>query len=192
MLQNDFNIIEEFISSLDFKGNETLDEMLGYVLAKTRRIVGAEAGTIFIAEPLLGESKSLRCVALQNDTVEISTESFTVPIDPSSIAGYAATTGELVRIDDLYNINNKPYKFNQTFDRKYRYKSVSMLAVPLRNIRNEVVGVIQLLNHLSDTGVGYIPFQTKDVTNMKSLSLIMGMLVEHTALMEEINRLKQH
>ena len=185
------NIIEEFVESLDIKGNESFDELLGYVLAKTRRFTLAEAGTIFVCQPLLGtDSRTLRCVTAQNDKIKLDEVSFTIPINDQSIAGYSANHGKLLNIADLYLIPaDKPYEFNQSFDKKDGYRSMSMLSVPLKNVKNEVIGVVQLLNRLGDEENTYAPFDEEDAVNMGMLSLIIGMMVERAALLEENERL---
>lgn len=185
------NVVEEFVSTMDVKGDEAFDELLGYVLAKTRRFTLAEAGTIFVCEPLLSgkDSRTLRCVSAQNDKIDVSTASFTIPINDQSIAGYTANHGTLLNIDDLYLIpDNRPYEFNQSFDKKDGYRSMSMLSVPLKNIKNEVIGVVQLLNRLGDDVDTYSVFSEEDAVHMEMLSLIIGMMVERSALVEEIKR----
>lgn len=187
------NVVEEFVSTMDVKGDEAFDELLGYVLAKTRRFTLAEAGTIFVCEPLLSgkDNRTLRCVSAQNDKIDVSTASFTIPINDQSIAGYTANHGTLLNIDDLYLIpDNRPYEFNQSFDKKDGYRSMSMLSVPLKNIKNEVIGVVQLLNRLGDDVDTYSVFSEEDALHMEMLALIIGMMVERSALVEEIKRLQ--
>lgn len=195
MSSDQSSFIEEFVSTLQLQGDESFHELLDFILAKARRLTLAEAGTVFICEPLLtGSSNILRCETAQNDEVKIEQETFTVPIDPYSIAGYTASNCETLKIDDLYNIKRgAPYEFNPGFDKRYGYKSVSMLSVPLKNIKNEVIGVIQLLNHLPEAGSDeqYAPFREEDQKNMESLSLILGMMIERAALLEEVERLKR-
>lgn len=187
--------IDEFISTLEIQGDESFTELLSFILAKARRLTLAEAGTVFVCEPLLtGSSNLLRCQTAQNDEVSIEQETFTIPIDPYSIAGYTASNCETLKIDDLYNIESAaPYEFNPGFDKRYGYKSVSMLSVPLKNVKNNVIGVIQLLNHLpaADSDEKYAPFREEDRENMESLSLILGMMIERAALMAEVERLRQ-
>ena len=187
------NIVEEFVSSMDIRGDETFDELLGYLLAKARRFSLAEAGTIFICEPLLsdGNTRTLRCVSAQNDKIDLNTSSFTIPIDDHSIAGYTANHGKMLNIDDLYLIpSSRPYEFNQSFDKKDGYRSMSMLALPLRNVKNEVIGVVQLLNRLGEEEDTYAVFSPEEAEELEMLSLIIGMMVERAALVEELNRLK--
>ena len=186
--------IEEFVTTLHLQGDETFPELLDFILAKARRLTVAEAGTVFVCEPLLmGTSNLLRCQTAQNDEVEIAQETFSVPIDSYSIAGYTALNSKVLKIDDLYHIDKSaPYEFNPAFDKRYGYTSSSMLSVPLKNVKNQVIGVIQLLNHLPEEGSSekYAPFREEDKKNMESLSLILGMMVERAALMEEIERLR--
>ena len=186
--------IEEFINTLEIQGDESFSDLLDFILAKARRLTMAEAGTVFICEPLLtDQSNTLRCQVAQNDEVKIEQESFTLPIDPYSIAGYTASHCETLKIDDLYNMESgKPFEFNPAFDKRYGYKSVSMLSVPIKNVKNEAIGVIQLLNHLPEAGSEErcVPFRDEDKKNMEGLSFIIGMMIEHAALMEEVQRLK--
>lgn len=186
--------IEEFVSTLEIQGDESFTDLLDFILAKARRLTLAEAGTVFICEPLLtGNSTSLRCQVAQNDEVQIEQENFTVPIDPYSIAGYTASRCETLKIDDLYNMESgAPYEFNPGFDKRYGYKSVSMLSVPIKNIKNEPIGVIQLLNHLPEAGSDetYAPFRDEDKKNMENLSFLIGMMIERAALMEKVQRLE--
>ena len=186
--------IEEFVTTLQLQGNETFPELLDFILAKARRLTLADAGTVFVCDSLLtGSSSVLRCQTAQNDEVEIANETFSVPIDSYSIAGYTALNSKVLKIDDLYHIDNgAPYEFNPAFDKRYGYTSASMLSVPLKNVKNDVIGVIQLLNHLPEEGSNekYAPFREEDKKNMETLSLILGMMVERAALMEEIERLR--
>ena len=200
--QADF--IEEFVNTMQLqmeegqeaqgKEGEDFLDLLDFILAKARRLTLAEAGTVFVCEPMLhSPSNVLRCQTAQNDEVKIEQETFSMPIDSYSIAGYTALNSQVLKIDNLYHIEHTaPYEFNPGFDKRYGYRSVSMLSVPLKNVKNKVIGVIQLLNHLADANSDdkYAPFREEDKKNMAGLSLILGMMVERAALMEELERLQ--
>ncbi len=192
------SLLDEFVSALSNQHQLNLDKLLGFILAKARRATVAEAGSIFFAQPVLGERGDcmLTCLSLQNDRIKLDAASFSIPIDTSSIAGYVATTGEVLEIDDLYNLPpDKPFRFNRTFDDKHGYRSTSMLAFPLKNAHNEVVGVVQLINHLEGLDKEgkplYKPFKLQHVDDMKSLMVVLGMVAERTALVSEVARLKK-
>lgn len=64
-------------------------------------------------------------------------------MDESSIAGFVATTATSLNISDVrYLPADVPYAFNDAFDKATGYFTVSMLAVPLIDNQNEVVGVL--------------------------------------------------
>ena len=66
-------------------------------------MTGAEAGSIFIVRKS-GKQDWLVANSIQNDRIKLSKADFRIPIVPTSIAGYVASTGETVLIDDLYAI----------------------------------------------------------------------------------------
>lgn len=189
------SVVEEFLTAIENSKEADVDVVLGLVLAKARRITGAEAGSIFITRPVASTAAELRACSTQNDRIKVEHETFTIPISHGSIAGYVAQEGEILHIDDLYEIPlEAPYSFNRSFDDRHGYRSVSMLAFPLKNFNREVIGVVQLINHISGVdGAGnpqYSPFSAKSVDQMKSIMTILGVMVERVDLLSEINRLR--
>ena len=71
---------------------------------------------------------------------------FTLPIDTASIAGYAATTGKPLNIPNVYKIDPAaPYQFSRGFDESSGYESKSMIAVPLKTARGDILGILQIM-----------------------------------------------
>ncbi len=76
-----------------------------------------------------------------------------MPVNEKSIAGYVASTGETLSIDDVYKLgDNHPYHFDSTFDKKSKYETHSMLTFPLKDLSGEVLGVLQMINALTADG----------------------------------------
>ena len=76
---------------------------------------------------------------------------FLLAIDSNSIAGYVALTGKPLLIDDVYALTGKEeYRFNYEYDKNNNYYSKSMLVIPMKNHRDEVIGVLQLINKKRD------------------------------------------
>ena len=94
----------------------------------------------------------LRFKLSQNHTLPaLPLTEFTVPVDHTSLAGYAAATGEPLVIADVYLLpDNVSYKQNRSFDEKFGYRTKSMLVIPMKTHRDEIVGVLQLLNRKHD------------------------------------------
>jgi response regulator RpfG family c-di-GMP phosphodiesterase len=127
-----------------------LDILLEQILTLAREFVQAEAGSIY-----LHERSSLRFWHTQNDSLQksASTEkkwvysTFSIPIDHRSIAGYVAETGEILNIDDAYQLPpGVPYAFNREYDQQAAYRTQSVLTFPLKMYHGTVLGVLQLIN----------------------------------------------
>jgi putative nucleotidyltransferase with HDIG domain len=142
-----------------------MDTLLEQVLLKARRLVRADAGTIY-----LKAKNRLFFSYVQNDTLFAGGTAETryvyanhsLPVDRSSLAGYVADTADPLLIDDVYDIHSDvSYSFNPDFDVKANYKTTSMLIVPLVTRQKDVVGVLQLINATSDAGAS-IPYSGRD------------------------------
>jgi len=127
------------------------DKLLRLILFLSKRITGADAGSIFLVEQDGEGKKRLRFKYSHTFSRDIALEEFVNPMDKKSISGYVAVTGEVLNIPDAYNLPpGSPYSFNSSFDRKNNYISRSMLVVPMKNHADEIIGVIQLINSKED------------------------------------------
>ncbi len=146
------------IMRIDSRLNEIqdLDILLEEILREARRVVKADAGSIYIVD---GDELQIRYS--QNDTLastlspgeKLVYSIFTVPISEKSISGYCALTGELVNIADVYRIPEEtPYSFNTSFDLVSGYRTRSSITVPLKTTDGRILGVLQVINALDANG----------------------------------------
>lgn len=123
------------------------DTLLRTILALSRKMTGADAGSIFLVESDNDGSKILRFRYSHTCSKELPYEEFTIPFDTKSIAGYVAVTGRILNIPDVYTLTeDDPVSFNHYFDDTFKYRTKSMLVVPMRNHYDVIIGVLQLLN----------------------------------------------
>lgn len=172
-----------------------LDELMETVLMLMRGVVGCDAGSIFIYNE---EDESLVFRYTQNESVNIPFKQFSIPLDETSIAGYTGKSGEIIKITDVYKISDTlPYKFNRDFDSMSGYVTRSLISIPLMNVNDELMGVLQLINKKKKAEkIDFqcfddivIPFDDKDVDILHSLSGIIGVALENSLLYDEINRM---
>ncbi len=130
-----------------------IDILLETILTKAREISKADAGSIYKRE-----KSNLHFRIAQNDTLQknlpkgkkLTYSTFSLDIDNSTIAGYVANTGKILKIDDVYNIpNSLPYHFGKKFDELSNYITKSMLTIPLKTIHGHTVGVLQIIKMLT-------------------------------------------
>ena len=131
-----------------------LQYLLELIVEETRRFTDADAGSLYIVE-----GDTLHFQVAQNETLrhregyEASFKPFSISLSTQSIAGYCAITGEILNIKDVYNIPEKvPYAFNPDFDLKNDYTTRSTLAVPMADPSGKVLGVLQLINAVDESG----------------------------------------
>ena len=122
------------------------DSLLELILTKSREITGCDAGSLYLVEEKSNGSKHLVFKLTQSDSHSVPFRQFTLPIDTRSIAGYAASTGKILNIKDAYRIRNLPFRLNRDFDERFGYRTKSMLVVPMKTQKDEVIGVLQLIN----------------------------------------------
>ncbi len=157
----------DYIISLsnEVLGVKDLDILLEKILLLARRFANADAGSIY-----LREGNRLKFRYTQNDTFQSKLEkgkkliysTFNIPIDNRSIAGYVAMTGNILNIPDVYEIPpTMAYSFDKKYDDISGYRTKSMLTIPLKDNRLNVVGVLQLINAKNENGE-IVPFLKED------------------------------
>jgi HD-GYP domain-containing protein (c-di-GMP phosphodiesterase class II) len=139
------------------------DLLLERILFEARKVVNADAGSIYVAVPAEDDEDGVEKIAIkhsQNDTIQKTIppgqkmiySSFSLPIDEKSISGYCALKKNMINIPDMYNIPpDAPYSFNSTFDALIGYKTSTSLTIPLVS-DNRLMGVIQLINAKDNEG----------------------------------------
>jgi HD-GYP domain-containing protein (c-di-GMP phosphodiesterase class II) len=163
------------ILQLDSELNQIQDYelLLERILFEARRVVHADAGSIYITVPEEKDGEITEKLSIkysQNDTIQKNMppgqkmiyKIFSVQINEKSISGYCAYKRTLINIPDMYNIPPEmPYKFFSDFDLITGYKTVSTLTIPLVATDQRLMGVIQVINAKDKDG-NIIPFSTDD------------------------------
>jgi len=124
-----------------------LKRLLELILTKAREITHSDAGSLYLVEESDTGDRRLRFTLTQNDSVDVPFEQFTIPINGESVAGYVALTGQVVNLADAYHPPlGSTFKVNRAFDTQIGYRTKSMLVVPMKTQKEEIIGVLQLIN----------------------------------------------
>jgi HD-GYP domain-containing protein (c-di-GMP phosphodiesterase class II) len=177
------------------------DKLLAYILRQGRNFARADAGTLYLLErdEASGEQK-LRFKITQNDSNPRDYSEFVMPLSKKTISGYVASTGTVLNIEDAYQIPaDREYGFNISYDQSSGYRSKSMLTVPMRDHKGEILGVIQLINRKTaidcrikvpeDADVCVIPFSHDIEPVVLSLASQAAVSLENNMLYQEIETL---
>jgi HD-GYP domain-containing protein (c-di-GMP phosphodiesterase class II) len=128
--------------------------LLEMILSKAREITGADAGSLYLVEETRPDAleagrgnRHLRFKVTQNDSLQFPFAEFVLPMREDSLAGYTAARGEVINLADAHHIpRGRPYRFNRSYDEETGYQTRSLLTLPMKNGRGEVIGVLQLIN----------------------------------------------
>jgi signal transduction histidine kinase/CRP-like cAMP-binding protein len=149
-------------SSLD------LDTVLEIILDTAIQLTGADRGTLYLLDRNTNEIWSK---LLHGEHVgEIR-----LPVG-KGIAGHVAETGETVNIQNTYD---HPH-FNPEIDQRSGYHTDTMLCMPMRNNKGEIIGVIQLLN--KSDGL----FNEEDEHYIEALSAHASIALDNARLHREV------
>ena len=177
--------------------------LLEMILSQARRITSSDAGSLYLTDRTSDGAltNTLRFMLSQNHTIpSLPLTEFTVPVDHSSLAGYAAATGEPLVIADVYLLpDDVTYSQNRSFDEKFGYRTKSMLVIPMKTRRDETIGVLQLINRKRDeraklTSPGAIErevstYDQRSVELVSALASQAAVAIENSRLYEDIERL---
>ncbi|MGL6222155.1 MAG: ATP-binding cassette domain-containing protein [Steroidobacteraceae bacterium] len=94
----------------------------------------------------------------------------------SGIAGAAAVSGEIVRVDDAYADS----RFNQAVDAETGFRTRSMLCLPLQDRSGQVFAVTQLLNRRDGQ-----PFDDHDTRRYQEFAASLSVLLESLVTLGE-------
>jgi len=160
---------------------QDVDVLLEIILTEARKVVSADAGSIYVVE---GNSLAIR--HSQNDTLKsrlpkgqkLPYTFFSFPISSKTISGYVALTGKSVNEANVYEIDEtKPYTFGKETDKATGYRTVSNLTIPLNAPNGTLLGVLQMLNALDEDG-NIREFSSDDEVYLKHFAYNAGIALE--------------
>ncbi|MBM4287760.1 MAG: GAF domain-containing protein [Deltaproteobacteria bacterium] len=177
--------------SIALTSERDLNRLLFRIITELRQLTAAQGGSLYLVE-----GDFLKFEIAQNEALARSFGSdylcfkyHEIPINQESIAGYAALTGKVLTIEDVYHLPEfLPCHFDPSFDRRNNYRTQAMLAAPLKDHRGEVVGVLQLINPVNESGE-IRPFSAEDETLVLALASQAAVAINNVRLLATIKNL---
>ncbi len=198
--RSEYEVVQLIETGKSLSAIRDVDDLLAMILTKARELIGADAGSIYILEGADSKEPSLKFKLSQNDSLEYKSEEFSIKVTMNSIAGATALTKDAINIGDVRAIPEEaPYSFDPKSDETTGYRTVSILAVPMINQDNEVLGVVALINkkknpeaRLSsrdDFDREVVPVDEKSQALVETLASQAGIAIETAFLYDEIKRI---
>jgi Nif-specific regulatory protein len=146
-----------------------LSALLHMIAQEAARLLDAELASLFLLDRERGELWS----KVTLDTAD------TLRFDANrGVAGEALRSGEIVRVDDVA----RDARFFGGVDASTGFQTRNLLAVPVRNLRGEIVGVFEVLNKRSGA------FTEEDVEAVRMLVAQASIALETAQLVGDLRR----
>jgi adenylate cyclase len=113
---------------------QTLDEQLETLVALVMEATVADRATLFVNDPRTQELYSRVTVGGLRREIRI--------LNHTGIAGHVFQSGKGLVVRDAY----KDKRFNQGVDQQTGYRTRSIACAPIRTVRGEIIGVVEVLN----------------------------------------------
>lgn len=185
-----------------------VNQLLELILTKCREVTTADAGSLYLVEekepePGVWEAKEerlLRFVVAQNDSKVLDLKTASLPLNRASIAGYVALTRTPLNFADVYRLPpDVEFSHNSKLDRALGYRTISMLAIPMVDHTDTVIGVVQMINKKRSPQIRLdtpetaerevLPFGTRDQEMVRSLASLAAVALNKALLITRIERL---
>ena len=144
-----------------------IDVLLKVIAEETKSAIQADRCSVFLYDKEKDELWSK--VALGMDSQEIR-----FPAD-KGLAGHVAKTGETINIKDAYQDD----RFNKEIDMQTGYTTKTILCMPIKNLKQEIIGAFQVLNKLNGE------FSEEDEDLLIAIGSSAGIALENAQLFKK-------
>jgi HD-GYP domain-containing protein (c-di-GMP phosphodiesterase class II) len=185
-----------------------VNRLLEVILTRCREFTTADAGSLYLVEEKEADpgqweadpERVLRFVVAQNDSKSLDLKTAKLPLNRASIAGYVALTRTPLNLTDVYRLPpDVEFSFNPRMDQALGYRTVSVLAIPMVDHTDEIIGVIQVINKKRSPRLKLdtpeaaeaeaMAFGTRDQEMVSSLASLAGVALNKALLLSRIERL---
>ena len=179
-----------------------VEKVLEMILKQAQRITQSDGGSLYLVETDAESGvRRLRFRLAENRSIpDVPFVTFTIPLDRTSLAGYAAVTGDPLVIDDAYFLPpDVEYTINRSFDERYGYRTKSMVVIPMKDHKEVIVGVLQLINRKRDFEARLagpedverqvVPYSKRTVELVTALAGQAAVAIENSLLLKRIEQM---
>ncbi len=152
---------------------ESLDEVLATLVEVTTWELEAERGTLFLNDPQTGELYSR--FAQGNFQREIRI------LNTTGIAGHVFSNGKGEIIHDAYTDE----RFNRSVDEQTGFKTKSILCVPIKTVKGEIIGAAQVLNKKKGK------FTKADLELLEAMTMQASIALQSTQFVERMKKSRE-
>ncbi|CAI9726207.1 3 3' [Octopus vulgaris] len=156
----------------------SMDTIIIKIMSSAKTLTNADRASLFLVDMQRKELFS-RIFDAGSDPEKYMSNDIRFSIN-KGVAGYVASTGEILNIPDAYQDS----RFNRDVDQKTGYITKTILCMPIF-IRGKVIGVVQMVNKLN--GV----FTKDDEEAFEAFAVYCGLALHHAKIYDKIRQSEQ-
>ena len=179
-----------------------LGNLLQLIISKAQTLAHADAGTLYMVV-----GGKLQFSIIYNKTLNTKLEARRgdkIPFPPvdiieTNLSGYVALNKKSLNIADIYSYDKFDLKGPKIYDEISGYRSQSMLTIPLLNLDDKTVGVLQLINSKDPKTGEIVPFPhsaeklVQSLASQAAVAITNLMLNDKTKdLLKEVTDIKNY
>lgn len=190
--------LKQFILPTGYELTEKRDfgSLQDVIVTKAQDLCNADGATLYIVEDdnlafSTIHTRSLNISMGGSSGSEIGFEPLAL-YDPesgdpnhSNIATRAVLTGQRYHVPDVYHSDDFDFSGTHAFDASNNYRTVSCLALPLKDRDGEVIGLLQLINAQDKRNGKTIPFKVNDQLAAEALAMQAAIAINNYQLVQK-------
>lgn len=189
MLEQNYQSLVSIGRSLISERNIT--KLCELIIDEAQKLTGADGATLYLVDKQPANSLNFSIV----HNISLNTRLIAEPgksvfpavplyeddgnINQQHIAAFTAHAKTLINIDNAYDNTQFDFSGAKRFDREHNYKTQSVLAVPLLNEMNQVIGMLQLINATDPHTKKVIAFPESVEPMVTSLAMFAATAIEN-------------
>lgn len=165
------------------KNHDCLFEL---IMENAMNITNCDGGTLYLYDEGELRFKIMRTVSLgiyrggDGENIDMPP----VPLKEENVCAYSAIHEELVNIADVYNSDKFDFSGPRRYDALTKYRTKSMMVVPLKNHDGELIGVLQLINAMENGEI--VPFDPGYERVVMSLASQASIAISNLRYLREV------
>ena len=140
--------------SIALSAEKDYNKLFNMILTKSMEISNCDAGTLYLYENDKLYFKIMKTLSMGVDQGSDGSEIKLPPVElkPENICAYCAINRKILNIPDVYASESFDFSGPKKYDSMTGYHTGSMVAIPLVDSEDKIVGVLQLINAMDKDG----------------------------------------
>ncbi len=173
--------------ALDLSSENDFDKLMRKILLEAMDICHCDAGTVYVLEDdhLYFHTVFTKSLGTGIEEQNLNHNLPPVPLGRKNVCACSALDKKKINIEDVYTSEEYDFSGAQKYDSITHYRTQSMLVIPMDDEKDEIIGVLQLINCLDENG-RTIPFDRSYEDIISALASLAAVSLNNHQLAREV------